>query len=89
MLPAGRSGVVRVAIPRASSDTDLTTPLAVKVIVPPGNAVARAELTVAVNVTVCPTKDGFVLLDTTVVVAVLFTVCVVEPVLAVKAVSPL
>ena len=67
----------------------MTTPLAVKVTVPPGNAVARAELTVAVNVTACPTKDGFVPLDTTVVVAVLFTVCVAEPVLARKTASPL
>ena len=45
-------------------------------------------LTVAVNVTGWPNVDGFRLLTTTVVVAVLSTVCTTEPELGRKMASP-
>ena len=78
-MPAGSAAVVNVATPAASSGTGVVAPLAVKVTVPVGVPVASTGLTVAVNVTFCPTSDGFGLLSTTVVEPGCGTVTVTGP----------
>jgi hypothetical protein len=70
LVPAGRVEVVRVATPsasRASGPDEVATPLTVKVTVPLGTPLARFGLTVAVDGTLCPTKDGFGAFSRTVV----------------------
>ena len=70
---------MNATIPVRGSSTAVVVPLTEKVTVPVGVPVASTGLTVAVNVTPCPTTDGLGALSTTVVEPGCRTVTVTGP----------
>lgn len=89
--PAVSELVLHVAVPLAGSvgEHRVVEP-SVKLTVPGGVPVPGAVTdTVAVNVTGCPTIEGFTELVTLVLVPVCATACNTRPLLAVKSVFPL
>jgi hypothetical protein len=84
--PDGSVDVPKVAVPPLSGAVPNTVVPFLNVTVPVG--VPLLELTVAVNVTACPTLDGFCDEVSVVVVTALLTFCVTVPELVAKEASP-